>query len=62
MIKCIIYDVEVIATRGDSRNDKKSYIGLRESELKTRYDNHIASFRHKDKSKATKLANHVRGF
>ena len=48
--KCIVYEASV-----DSRSKTMDYFGLRETEFKARYYNHVQSFRHPEKSKATEL-------
>ena len=49
--KCFVYQAQV-----DSANSRKYYLGTSEDEFKTRYNNHILSFRNKGYEKGTKLS------
>lgn len=50
----IIYQATV-----ESNTDKQTYIGLTSDEFKSRYRNHTASFRHKNKGNATELSKYI---
>ena len=52
---CIVYEATV---RTNSAAPKK-YIGCTESNFKTRYANHLQSFRNSKYKKATALSNHI---
>ena len=54
--KCIIYQATVTTT---STNTQESYIGLTATEFKTRYNNHVHSFKHCTNRNATELSKHV---
>ena len=49
--KCFVYQAQV-----DCANSRKYYLGMSEDEFKTRYNNHILSFRNKGYEKGTKLS------
>ena len=51
---CIVYRAEVIKD-----NNTKIYYGASEGEFKTRYNNHIKSFRHKKYCNETELSRHT---
>jgi hypothetical protein len=38
---------------------KQAYVGLTENTFKTRYTNHVGSFRHKSKHLSTELSKHI---
>lgn len=59
MTKFIIYVAGVTETLNNNTTYKKAYIGLREDEFKNPYAKHMNSFRHRDKSKATKLDSYL---
>ena len=52
--KSIVYKATV-----NCNNEAKNYFGLCETEFKARYYNHVQSFRHRQKSNATKLSKYV---
>ena len=52
--KCIVYKASV-----DCSGKTMNYFGLCETEFKARYYNHVQSFRHREKSKATELSKYI---
>lgn len=54
LAKGIVYQATVI-----SGNDKETYIGLTETEFKTRYRNHKTSFNYSNKRNTTELSKHI---
>ena len=52
--KCIVYKASV-----DCSGKTMNYFGLCETEFKARYYNHVQSFRHRKKSKATELSKYI---
>ena len=52
----VIYQATV--TRKDN-NTSETYIGLTENDFKTRYRNHLASFRHAKHRNSTELSKHI---
>ena len=54
LVKSIIYKATVTTD-----NDSKSYIGLCETDFKSRWNNHKSSFKHEHKRKETALSKHV---
>ena len=55
---CLIQNVVYQATV-ESAMGKKTYIGLTANQFKTRFRNHTASFRNKNKRHATELSKHI---
>ena len=56
LTKCIVYQATVETS--DSKPPEK-YIGLTATAFKTRYNNHLASFRQASKRHSTKLSGHI---
>ena len=52
--KCIVYKASV-----ECSGKTMDYFGLCETEFKARYYNHVQSFRHREKSKATELSKYI---
>ena len=52
----VIYQATVIRT---DNNTSETYIGLTGNDFKTRYRNHIASFRHAKHKNSTELSKHI---
>jgi hypothetical protein len=52
----IVYQATVIR---EDNNSQESYIGLTETQFKTRYNNHTSSFRNENKRHATTLSQHI---
>ena len=48
--------IEII---NDQNDEKKRYIGLTETTFKTRYGNHVKSFKHRKYSKETELSKYI---
>ena len=53
----IVYKAEV--TTNNTDNSKKSYIGISETEFKSRFRNHQKSFNHRKYSKDTELSKYI---
>ena len=52
----VIYQAKI---SNDHNDEKKRYIGLTEPTLKTRYGNHVKSFKHRKYSKETELPKYI---
>ena len=57
LAKSVVSQAEVISDNGET----KAYIGLTSNELKSRYRNHLKSFRHQKYSNDTELSKYVWG-
>ena len=55
--KYIVYKASL-----DSSGRTMDYFGLSETEFEARYHNHVQSFRHREKSKATELSKYIWAF
>lgn len=62
MIKSVISEVGITATLGDNIIGKKRwrYIGIFEDDFKNPYVSSISPFLHRDKTKVSKFACHIR--
>ena len=56
LISKVIYQAEI---SNDQNDEKKRYIGLTETTFKTRYGNHVKSFKHRKYSKETELSKYI---
>ena len=56
-IKGLVYQATV--TREDNSEEKKNYVGLTEGTFKTRYYNHICSFRNPKRRNSTELSKYI---
>ena len=55
--KGVIYNAKVTSNTGDISN----YIGLTDTTFKTRYNNHVFSFKHRKHQLSTQLSKHIWG-
>ena len=54
---CVVYQAGVISDNGET----KAYLGVTSNELKSRYRNHLKSFRHQKYSNDTDLSKYIWG-
>lgn len=52
--KNVVYQATV-----ETENDKKTYVGIAETTFKTRYNNHLSSFRNEGNKNATELSKYI---
>ena len=56
LTKAVVYQASV---ENEATNESQTYVSLTENTFKTRYLNHICSFRNKSKKNATELSKHI---